>query len=73
MRQKIPVAVICILCVIKVIMLVFPRASVRRVRDVYSGSYVLQAENLCQKKEPFLLVIVVSSPKHYYQGGTIPI
>ena len=44
MRQKIPVAVICILCLIKAIMLVFPRASVQRVRDVYSGRYVLQAE-----------------------------
>ena len=73
MRQKVPVAVICILCLIKVIMLVFPGASVRRVRDLYSGRYRLQADNLCQKKDPFLLVVVVSSPKNYYQEGTIPI
>ena len=71
MRQKVPLAVICTLCLIKAIMLVFPRASVLRVRDVYSGRYVLEAENLCEEKDPFLLVVVVSSPKNYHQRKLI--
>ena len=70
-------AVFCVLFLVKAYLLIRALAwvlsikenNVLRVRDVYSGGYILKPDNLCEKREPFLLVVVVSSPKNYYQGG----
>ena len=81
MKRRVSIAVIFTLFLIKglfwvfatvkVFMFVFPKVKVQRVRDVYSDNFVLMADNLCEKKEPFLLIVVVSSPKNYYQGDII--
>ena len=79
MRKRVPLAVFCVLFLVKAYVLIRALAwvlsikenKVLRVRDVYSGGYILKPDNLCEKREPFLLVVVVSSPKNYYQGGAI--
>ena len=77
MRKRVPLAVFCVLFLVKAYLLIraltwvlsIKENNVLRVRDVYSGGYILKPDNLCKKGEPFLLVVVVSSPQNYYQGG----
>ena len=79
MRKRVPLALFLILFLVKAFLLIraltwvlsIKENKVLRVRDVYSGGYILKPDNLCEKGEPFLLVVVVSSPQNYYQGGAI--